>query len=46
MAVMMLLASRPDVMGQLTPSLRLKLLGWLSTAVMGAAVAAMLWKMV
>ena len=46
MVVMMLLASRSDVMGRLTPSSRLKLLGWLSTAVMGLAVGAMLWTMV
>lgn len=45
MAVMMLLVSRSDVMGRLTPSRRLKILGWASTAVMGAAVCAMLWSM-
>ncbi|MES2283877.1 MAG: divalent metal cation transporter [Pseudomonadota bacterium] len=45
MVVMMLLASRSDVMGKFTPSLRLKTLGWLSTAVMAAAVCAMFWNM-
>jgi NRAMP (natural resistance-associated macrophage protein)-like metal ion transporter len=45
MAVMMLLASRSDVMGKLTPSLPLKTIGWVSTAVMGVAVAAMFWTM-
>ena len=46
MVVMMLLVSRSDVMGRLTPSRRLTLLGWLSTGVMGLAVGAMLWTMV
>ena len=41
MAVMMLLAVKPAVMGQFVISRRLKLLGWLATAVMAAAVAAM-----
>jgi NRAMP (natural resistance-associated macrophage protein)-like metal ion transporter len=43
MGVMMLLAARPDVMGALAISRRLKVLGWLCTAVMGLAVAAMLF---
>lgn len=42
MGVMMLLAARPDVMGALAISRRLKVLGWLCTAVMGLAVATML----
>lgn len=46
MVVMMMLASRPDVMGKLTPSTRLKTTGWLSTAVMTVAVVAMFWTMV
>ena len=41
MAVMMLMAARHDVMGKLVISRRLKWLGWLCTAVMTAAVAAM-----
>jgi NRAMP (natural resistance-associated macrophage protein)-like metal ion transporter len=41
MAVMMLLAVRPDVMGQFIISTRLKLLGWLATLMMALAVAAM-----
>jgi NRAMP (natural resistance-associated macrophage protein)-like metal ion transporter len=42
MAVMMLMASRPDIMGRFTVKRRLKFLGWLATAVMALAVAAML----
>jgi NRAMP (natural resistance-associated macrophage protein)-like metal ion transporter len=45
MVVMMLMVSRRDVMGRLIPSRRLRLLGWASTAVMAAAVCAMLWSM-
>ncbi len=41
MAVMMLMASRADIMGRLVITRRLKVLGWLCTAVMTAAVAAM-----
>lgn len=41
MAVMMLLASRPKVMGKLVISTRLKMLGWLCTGVMALAVVAM-----
>jgi NRAMP (natural resistance-associated macrophage protein)-like metal ion transporter len=41
MAVMMLLAVKPDVMGPFVISTRLRALGWLATAVMAAAVAAM-----
>jgi NRAMP (natural resistance-associated macrophage protein)-like metal ion transporter len=41
MAVMMLLAVKPDVMGELTVSRRLLVLGWIATAVMAAAVVAM-----
>jgi Mn2+/Fe2+ NRAMP family transporter len=42
MVVMMLLAANPKVMGPFVVMRRLKLLGWLATAVMAAAVAAML----
>jgi NRAMP (natural resistance-associated macrophage protein)-like metal ion transporter len=42
MAVMMLLAVRPHVMGPFTIKPRLKRLGWLATGVMAAAVTAML----
>ena len=41
MVVMMLLARMPDVMGPFTVSRRLLALGWISTAVMAAAVIAM-----
>jgi NRAMP (natural resistance-associated macrophage protein)-like metal ion transporter len=41
MAVMMLLAVKPAVMGPFVISTRLRALGWLATAVMAAAVAAM-----
>jgi Mn2+/Fe2+ NRAMP family transporter len=41
MAVMMLLAGNPAVMGQFVVSRRLNLLGWLAVAIMAAAVAAM-----
>jgi NRAMP (natural resistance-associated macrophage protein)-like metal ion transporter len=42
MAVMMLMAVRPEIMGQFVISRRLKLLGWLATLMMAAAVCAML----
>jgi len=42
MAVMMMMAVRPDIMGRFTIKRRLKALGWLATAVMALAVAAML----
>ncbi len=42
MAVMMVLAVRPAVMGDLPIPRVLKILGWLCTALMGAAVLAML----
>jgi NRAMP (natural resistance-associated macrophage protein)-like metal ion transporter len=41
MAVMMTLASKPEVMGGLPISRRLKALGWTCTGVMGLAVVAM-----
>ncbi|MGH8599243.1 MAG: NRAMP family divalent metal transporter [Burkholderiales bacterium] len=41
MAVMMVLAAQPRIMGRLTISPRLQLLGWLATLVMGTAVVAM-----
>ena len=41
MAVMMLLAAKPAVMGRFTVGRRLRTLGWLATGVMGAAVIAM-----
>jgi NRAMP (natural resistance-associated macrophage protein)-like metal ion transporter len=41
MAVMMLMASRADIMGKLVITRRLKILGWLATAVMAAAAVAM-----
>jgi Mn2+/Fe2+ NRAMP family transporter len=45
MVVLMLLARRPAVMGTLVISRRLTVLGWLCTAVMAVAVAAMLLTM-
>ena len=41
MAVMMLMAARRDIMGALTVSTRLKVLGWSCTGVMTVAVVAM-----
>jgi len=41
MVVMMVLAARKDVMGRYAISSRLKIFGWLATAVMAAAVIAM-----
>jgi NRAMP (natural resistance-associated macrophage protein)-like metal ion transporter len=41
MAVMMLMAARADVMGQFVITPRLRVLGWLATAVMAIAVLAM-----
>jgi NRAMP (natural resistance-associated macrophage protein)-like metal ion transporter len=41
MAVMMMMAGRPDVMGPFVVTRRLKALGWLATAVMAIAVLAM-----
>ncbi|MGK5049334.1 NRAMP family divalent metal transporter [Janthinobacterium sp. GB4P2] len=41
MALMMVMASRPAIMGTLTISHRLRVLGWLSTLVMATAVLAM-----
>jgi Mn2+/Fe2+ NRAMP family transporter len=41
MAVMMLMAVKPAVMGPFAITRRLKVLGWLATAAMGAAVVAM-----
>ncbi len=42
MVVMMLMAVRPEIMGQFVISTRLKRLGWLATVMMAAAVLAML----
>jgi NRAMP (natural resistance-associated macrophage protein)-like metal ion transporter len=41
MAVMMLMAARTDIMGNLVVHRRLKVLGWLCTVVMASAVTAM-----
>ncbi len=41
MVVMMLMAARPEIMGQFVISTRLKVLGWLATALMAGAVGAM-----
>ena len=43
MAVMMLMTTRKDIMGRFTIGPVLKVLGWLATAVMAAAVLAMGW---
>jgi len=45
MVVMMLMAVRPDVMGRFVISFRLKVLGWVCTAVMAMAVIAMFWSL-
>ncbi len=45
MAVMMLMAQRKSIMGVFTIVGSLKLFGWIATAVMAAAVAAMFWSM-
>jgi NRAMP (natural resistance-associated macrophage protein)-like metal ion transporter len=42
MTVMMLMAARTDIMGRLVITRKLKMLGWLCTAVMATAVMAML----
>lgn len=41
MAVMMLMAVRPEIMGKFTITRKLKILGWSATAVMAIAVSAM-----
>jgi Mn2+/Fe2+ NRAMP family transporter len=41
MAIMMLVASSPRIMGDLTIAPRLRALGWLCTGVMAAATVAM-----
>jgi len=43
MVVMMLLGSQPKIMGHFVIGRRLRIMGWLATAVMAAAVAAMFW---
>ncbi len=45
MAVMMLMAVRPEIMGRFTIKRRLKVLGWLATLMMALAVAAMFFTM-
>jgi NRAMP (natural resistance-associated macrophage protein)-like metal ion transporter len=45
MVVMMLMAARTEVMGQFVISPRLKVLGWICTAVMAFAVIAMFWSL-
>ena len=45
MAVMMLMGARPEIMGAFVVTTRLKVLGWLATLMMVAAVAAMFWVM-
>ncbi len=42
MAMMMIVVSRHSAMGKFTATPRLKLFGWLATAVMAAAAVAML----
>lgn len=41
MAVMMLMAVRPEIMGRFTITPKLKIMGWLATGVMATAVSAM-----
>ena len=45
MAVMKLMAARPDIMDQFVITLKLRLLGWTCTATMAIAVAAMFWSL-
>lgn len=45
MVVMMLMAARTEVMGQFVISPRLRVLGWICTAVMAFAVIAMFWSL-
>ena len=45
MIVMMLMAVRPEIMGPFVLTKELKVLGWLATLMMGAAVFAMLLTM-
>jgi NRAMP (natural resistance-associated macrophage protein)-like metal ion transporter len=44
-AVMMLMAARPDIMGRFVITFRLKVLGWACTVTMAMAVAAMFWSL-
>jgi NRAMP (natural resistance-associated macrophage protein)-like metal ion transporter len=43
MVVMMLMAARPEIMGKFVIHGRLRVMGWLATAVMAVAVLAMFW---
>ena len=43
MAVMMLMAARREIMGDLVITRRLRALGWLCTGIMALAVTAMIW---
>ena len=43
MAVMMLMAVRPEIMGTLVITRKLRVLGWLATGMMGLAVVTMFW---
>ncbi|MEI8118501.1 MAG: divalent metal cation transporter [Methylophilaceae bacterium] len=43
MALMLLMASRPEIMGKFTLNPALKLMGWLCSGVMTVAVIAMFW---
>ncbi|HEU4708645.1 MAG TPA: divalent metal cation transporter [Methylophilaceae bacterium] len=45
MAVMMLIAAKPEVMGKFAIGTRTKAIGWLATLAMAVAVAAMFWTM-
>ena len=45
MAVMMLMAARPGIMGRFVITTKLKVLGWMATLMMATAVAAMLLTM-
>jgi hypothetical protein len=42
MTLMMLMAVRPEIMGQFTITKKLKVLGWLATSMMALAVTAMI----
>ena len=45
MVLMLLMASRPEIMGEFTLNPGLKLMGWLCAGVMAVAVIAMFWTM-
>jgi Mn2+/Fe2+ NRAMP family transporter len=45
MIVMMLLGSQPKIMGHFVIGKRMRVVGWLATAIMAVAVVAMFWSL-